>query len=273
MQVSGDGGIRIDVDIAGSGEQSVVLLAGFPLSRKIWDETAQQLATAHRVVRPDLRGMGSSAVSDGPYLMESLAGDVAAVLDALGIQHATLVGHSLGGYVALAFARMFTERLDALALVCSRLSADTPAQAKDRERLAERLLLEGESDSLVSAYAARLLSSETKERRPEIFERVSEIIRGIDPRGAAAMLRGMAARSASDDIAPEIGVPVLVLSGALDAVVTLDEARSTASAFPRGTLVIARHSGHLPMIEEPSFTAAALEEWIGKITPASESGS
>ncbi len=273
MQVLADGGVRIDVDVTGSGEQSIVLLAGFPLSREIWDDATQRLAPACRVVRPDLRGMGKSAVSDGPYLMESLAGDVAAVLDALGVERATLVGHSLGGYVALAFARMFMERLNALALVSSRLAADPPAQAKDRERLAERLLLEEEPDALVSAYATRLVSSETREQRPEIIDRVSEIIRGIDPRGAAAMLRGMAARSASDDIAPEIGVPVLVLTGALDDIVTYGEARGIAAAFSRGTLVVARHSGHLPMMEEPSFTAVALEEWIGRITPASESGS
>ena len=60
---------------------------------------------------PILRGAGNSSAPEGPYLMESLAADVALLLDSLGIERASLVGHSMGGYVALAFARMFTERV------------------------------------------------------------------------------------------------------------------------------------------------------------------
>ncbi len=84
MQVLVDDGIALDVSVAGTGAHSVVLLAGFPLSREIWETTARELSAQCRVVLPDLRGIGSSGVANGPYLMESLAADLAAVLDALG---------------------------------------------------------------------------------------------------------------------------------------------------------------------------------------------
>lgn len=262
MQVLASDGTRIDVLADGVGARAVVLLAGFPLAREIWDVTARRLASARRVVRPDLRGMGASSVADGPYLMETLAGDVAAVLDALGIERATIVGHSLGGYVALAFARMFVERLDGLALVCSRLAADTPDQARSREMLAERLARENTSDVLVFAYVERLLSTSTRTQRPEIAGRVIDIVKKIDPRGAAAMLRGMAMRGPSDDIAPELKIPVLVLAGGEDEVVPLAESRAVAATFPHATLAIEERSGHLPMLEEPERTASLLADWL-----------
>lgn len=266
MQVLASDGARIDVRVDGSDARALVLLAGFPLSREIWDGVVQRLALTHRVVQPDLRGMGASSIADGPYLMETLAGDVAAVLDHLGIERVTLVGHSLGGYVALAFARMFAERLDGLALVCSRLVADTPEQARNREDLAERVERENADKLLVSAYVDRLLSQDTKAHRRDVFERVTEIVRRTDPRGAAAMLRGMAMRAGSDDIAPEITVPVLVVAGGGDAVVPLAESRAVAAAFPHATLAIAERSGHVPMLEEPERTGSLLADWLAKIS-------
>ncbi len=123
MQVFADDGARIDVRVDGTQRRArVVLIHGFPLTREIWDAQADALAQRYRVVRPDLRGTGKSSAPEGPYLMERLAADVAALLDALGIERVAIAGHSMGGYVALAFARMFTERVSRLALVCSRLA-------------------------------------------------------------------------------------------------------------------------------------------------------
>ncbi len=122
----------IDVSSDGSGDP-IVLIHGFPLTREVWDSQAAQLAAHARVIRPDMRGCGRSSAPEGPYLMETLAGDVAAILDAIGVERAAIVGHSMGGYVAMAFCRMYAERVTRLGLVCSRLAADTPQAAKDRE--------------------------------------------------------------------------------------------------------------------------------------------
>lgn len=255
---------QIDVRVDGNAASPIVLLAGFPLARGIWDAIAGRLAATHRVVRPDHRGMGASSVAAGPYLMETLAGDIAAVLDALGIDRATIVGHSLGGYAALAFARIFSERLERMALVCSRVAADTPEQRRSREELADRLDATSDSQLLVDAYADRLLSDATKKNRVDIVENVRAIIKRTDPSGAAAMLRGMAMRGASDDIAPDIDAPVLVLAGGCDTVVPLEESQAAAQLFPRATFDVARESAHLPMLEEPDATYSLLSSWLEK---------
>jgi pimeloyl-ACP methyl ester carboxylesterase len=255
MQVFGDDGARTDVRVDGADGNAVVMIHGFPLTREIWDAQAEALARTHRVVRPDLRGMGASSVPDGPYLMEVLASDVAAALDALSIERAALVGHSLGGYVALAFARMYAERVTHLALVCSRIAADTPEIAENRRKNADSI----ERDAaLPPETVSRLLAPETVSQHPQIAQRALELSRRIEPRGAAAMLRGMAMRVASDDIAPDLDVPAAVVAGARDAVIPMEEARAVAQAFPQGRLVVCERSGHLPMLEEPDRVTAAL---------------
>ncbi|MBV8582521.1 MAG: alpha/beta fold hydrolase [Candidatus Eremiobacteraeota bacterium] len=259
MQVFGDDGACIDVRVDGDGADAVVLIHGFPLTRDVWDAQAETLARTHRVVRPDLRGMGASSVPDGPYLMEVLASDVAAMLDALGIERAALAGHSLGGYASLAFARMYAERVSHLALVCSRIVADTPEIAKKRRETAEKLERGG---TMQPEMVLRLLAPQTQSHRPEIVRRALDLESRVDPRGAASMLRGMAMRVAADDIAGDLDAPVLILAGAQDSVISMEEARTTAGAFPKGRLVVCQASGHLPMLEEPQKVTEALQEWL-----------
>src|SRR5271170_7343649 len=114
MRLAFDG---VDFEVADEGAgPAIVLLADFGLSNEAWDAQVAGLRTRARVVRLDLRGMGNSSAPLGPYLMEQLAGDVAAICDALDVERAVLAGHGLGGFVAFEFFRMFEERCAGLAL-------------------------------------------------------------------------------------------------------------------------------------------------------------
>lgn len=261
MRVTVDEAV-IDVETAGEGS-AILMLHGFPLSREIWDAQAAALQKTARVIRPDLRGMGRSSSSDGPYLMEALAGDISVVLDSMQVEKVTLIGHSLGGYVALAFARMYAERVSGMVLVCSRLCADAPEKAREREELADRIESENSMEPALEAFLPALLAPETFSRAPEIAARVTAIIRRNDPRGAAAMLRGMAQRSGSEDIAEDLDMPVLVIGGDRDAMLPPGEIASMAKLFPRGEAQRIENSGHLSMLEQPAALAEALALWLG----------
>ncbi|MHB8147804.1 MAG: alpha/beta fold hydrolase [Vulcanimicrobiaceae bacterium] len=260
MRVNNDGA-HIDVRIDGVADPAIVLLAGFPLTRGIWDDVAPVLVTEHRIVAIDLRGTGASSVPPGPYLMETMAADVAAVLDALGIERAMLVGHSLGGYVALAFARMYAERVERLALVCSRIAADTPERARWRNGLADRAEQSGSAREILDATMPALLAPQTRALHPEVELRVRAIAERNDARGLAALLRGMALRDAADDIVPDLAMPVLVVAGAADLIVGQGEARSMATTFPNGRFALCDQSGHVPMVEEPERLGRLLLEF------------
>ena len=266
MRVAADD-TTIDVLTEGSGDP-IVLIHGFPLTREVWDAQAAQLAAHARVIRPDLRGMGRSSVPEGPYLMETLAGDIAAVLDAMGIDRAAIAGHSMGGYVAMAFCRMYSERVTKLALVCSRLSADTAEAARSRNDLADRAEREDRADAIVDNYVPRLFSPSLLENRSPIVNRAREIARQNSVKGMAAMLRGMAQRVDAYDIAGDLEMPVLVVAGAADQVVGLPEAEGVRRAFPHAELRVLGRSGHLPMLEEPE----ALGELLVKFSRGGGTG-
>lgn len=265
MQVLADDGARIDARIDGRGHaRAVVLIHGFPFTNAIWESQINALAKLFCVLSPDLRGAGKSSAPEGPYLMERLAADIATLLDALGIERAAMIGHSMGGYVALAFARMFTERVKKLGLIASRLRADTPAEAAARRELATRVDLAGSIEPAIEAYLPRLLAAQTLAGRPKIVERTYEIARHNTAAGAAAALRGMALRAPSDDIAEDLGVPMLMVAGGSDQTLPIAEARADAEHFARGRLVICNASGHLPMLEDPSCVDGALAAWLSE---------
>ena len=99
---------------------------------------------------------------------------------------------------------------------------------------------------------------------PDLAVHGAEMADGFDPRAAAALLRGISLRPASDDFAADLDIPVLVVAGALDAAIPLAEARAVAEAFPRGRLIVCENSGHLPMLEEAEKVTAALTALVSE---------
>ena len=169
----------------------------------------------------------------------------------------------MGGYVALAFARMFTERLTRLALVASRLRADTLEEAAARREIADRVERENSTKPIIEAYLPRLLAPRTFAERRDVVDRAYEIARQNAPGGIGRDATRHGAARLAEDIVEDVDVPMLMIAGAHDRVVGIEEARSIAARFPQGRLVIGGESGHLPMLEEPSRVTDALESWLG----------
>jgi 3-oxoadipate enol-lactonase len=266
-------GRRIAFDDSGGRGFPIVLLHGFPLDRTVWDEQLSALDDA-RVVRVDLRGCGESERSEGPALMEALAGDVAGVLDAIGIERAALAGHSIGGYVALAFFRMYAERVAGLALVASHVAADAaenPHAASvqrelgaGRDTLALRLEHEGTMAAAVESYLPKYLAPHFYKDEPELVARLRAVMERQDPRGCAQLVRGMKARLSSEDLLEDIRVPALVVAGAEDTYLAPETLRETAEAIDDAEFVLLERVGHLPMFEAPDDTAAALRRFVDR---------
>lgn len=253
---------EIDLAYADEGHgEPLVLIHGFPLSHATWDEQAEILRAECRVIRPDLRGHGASSVPPGPYAMETLADDVAALLDTLGIERATIAGHSMGGYVALAFFRRYAARVRGLGLVSSRVQSDPPEVARMRFEMADRIEREGMAPFI--EFALPLFFAERiYEERPDIVKRARDIVEACDPRGAAAANRAMAARRSSEDLLAEIGVPFLVVTGSVDALIPPALQKYAADAVPHARSVELAGCGHFPLYERPVETVQALRELI-----------
>jgi 3-oxoadipate enol-lactonase/4-carboxymuconolactone decarboxylase len=253
----------LDVLDEGRGGPALLMLHPFPLSKEVWNEPAAALAARARVIRLDLRGCGASSAPPGPYLMEALAGDVASVLDALGVERAVVVGNSLGVMVALAFYRMFAERVLALGLICGRTGADDAAAARSRNELAATVEREGTS-ALEDVYLERMFAPESVRERPDLLEGARAMIGRYDPRGAAAVLRGMALRVDSADLLGEISVPARVIAGARDRLVPVHEMQAVAAAIPAAGFDVL-DCGHVPALEAPVALSAVLEQLLGSV--------
>src|SRR5690606_35851185 len=119
-----------------------------------------------RVIAPDLRGHGESAAPEGVYSMESLADDVRKLLDHLGLQRVVLLGHSLGGYVTLAFAERYPERLAGFGLLHSTAFPDTEESRENRLRMAEIARRRG-SAPVIDNLVPKLFSPANREKMAE----------------------------------------------------------------------------------------------------------
>lgn len=249
------------MDERGSG-RAIALLHGFPLDATVWDDQAATLARSHRVVLPEFRGLGRSEVTAGPYLIEQLAGDIAAQFDARGIDRVSLVGHSLGGSVALAFFRLFSERVERLAFVTPRVLLDAPERRAVRLELADRAEREG-MGPIEKSYMAQYFAPHYAQREPAAVQRVREVLLKTNPRGAAAVLRGLAMRVDPSDIFADITVPTLIIAAAQDAIVPRADTDALAAGIA-GARLVTLPCGHMPMIEEPAALTAALVEFFAE---------
>lgn len=237
----------------------VVLLHGFPLSGATW-QAQQQLSDRYRVITPDLRGHGKSPAPAGTYEMDLMARDVLALLDSLKITKAAILGHSMGGYVTLAAWKIAPERFAALGLVDSQAAADTDEARKGRLQNAEKVAASG-AQVIADAMLPKLFAPELPQD-DSIVDDVKQIILATSRDGIIGTLKGMAARPDSTAVLPKINVPTLILSGDQDQIIPLEKANALATAIPNSTLSIIEESGHMPMLECPGATTAAIRRFL-----------
>lgn len=248
----------------GSGPP-VVLIHGYPFNRSLWTEQAEALRDNFRVVTPDLRGFGESDFSEGPATMNRMAEDVSALMDHLEIEQAVIGGLSMGGYVALAFARAFPARVKALVLADTRAQADTEEGKQTRFQQAEKALSEGMA-GIADAMLPKLLTPETVSKRPELTKRVRDMMLKTKPEGAAAALRGMAERDDQTEFIASILVPTLILVGREDTITPLADSEKLQSRIEGSRLIVIESAGHVSNLEQTDQFNDALLMFLNEVS-------
>jgi pimeloyl-ACP methyl ester carboxylesterase len=254
-------GIEMSYDDTGGSGAALVLLHGFPLDRSMWRGQAEALGREFRVVAPDFRGSGETPLGVGDVTMETLAEDMAALLDELNLGRVVLGGLSMGGYVAFEFFRKFPERVRALVLADTRPQADTEEGRRAREENARRALKEGMAP-IVESMLPKILSAGTREGGGGVLERVRAMMLGMNPQGAAAALRAMAVRRDQTDLLPSINVPTLVIVGEEDSITPPEVAGAMNAKIEGSRLVVVEGAGHLSNVEQPEEFDRALVEFL-----------
>ncbi|MGM1060840.1 alpha/beta fold hydrolase [Saccharothrix sp. Mg75] len=237
----------------------LLLVHGHPFDRSMWRPQFEHFRSRYRVVVPDLRGYGDAPAATGTTPLSAFAADLVALLDDLGIDRAVVCGLSMGGQITMELHRSHPERVRALVLADTTPEPDDPAAARARHEAADRVEREG-----IGPYAdelmRRMISPRTVAERPDVADHVRRMMHGAPPSGAAAALRGRAARP---DYAPSLAaarVPALVVVGEEDEYTPVATARRLHETLPGSAFAVVPGAGHLPNLERP----ALFDEVVGR---------
>jgi 3-oxoadipate enol-lactonase len=253
-------GNRIEYREEGQGIP-LILIHGFPLNQKMWDDQVAALHDHCRVITLDLPGFGLSDPSPGSYSMAQMAADVRGLMATLAIDRAVIVGLSMGGYIALAFYRLYSEAVLAMVLADTRASEDTAEARLRRLETASQIELEGVH--AIAEYMISVgLSATTVSTRPDVVAKVRAMIEGNSPRVLAAVQRAMADRADSNDLLSSIEGPVLLIAGEEDVLTPSTVAEEMHSRIPHSTLRVIAGAGHFSNLDRREQFNRALIEFV-----------
>ena len=272
-------GHRVIYRVAGTGPP-VVLIHGMVNSSRHWKAVAELLAEDYTVIAPDLLGHGDSAKPEGDYSLGAHAAGIRDLLAALGIDRATMVGHSLGGGVAMQFFYQFPERCERLILISS---GGLGRQVSLPLRLAA---LPGAEPVLALAAAPWLVTAGDRagamlrKRSPAVAALLRAIARALrslnEPAARRAFLHtlraviGMGGQrvSARDRLYLLAAMPTLIVWGERDRTIPLEHGARAHAEAPGSRFATIPGSGHFPNLEKPAALAAILREFLQTTTPA-----
>jgi pimeloyl-ACP methyl ester carboxylesterase len=238
----------------------LVLLHGFPLDRRVWEAQVEELSRDARVITPDLRGFGQSK-SNGPFTIEALADEVHALLADIGALPAVIGGLSMGGYVALAYAKKYPKDLRGLVLIDTKADADTTEGRAARDKMIA-LVREKGSAAVAEQMMPKMMAPDADKQRPAVAKQLRAIMDACPPLTIAHALAAMRDRPDRTGDLPSTPVPTLVIVGEHDAITPPDKAQAIVKDVPGAQLVTVRGAGHMSPMEQPQQVNDALRRFL-----------
>lgn len=231
-------------EISGKASKDLVMLHGFMENNTIWLEMETQLLKEFRLIKIDLPGHGKSEILAEIHSMELMADEVNKVVTHLQIEKFHLLGHSMGGYVSLALAEKFPEKLESLSLFFSTPLADSSEKKEIRRRSIK--LIEENFSSFVNASIPNLFDENRKEELEDKIKQAKEIAISTPVRGVTAAVKGMMERPDCTPVLEKFGKKILIIAGEKDNAVSTEDLLKT---IPKGEKIKIHvlncgHNGH-----------------------------
>jgi pimeloyl-ACP methyl ester carboxylesterase len=239
----------------------LVLLHGYLESADIWDVFAKKLSARFRVISVDLPGHGRSGLYGSSHTMEFMANVVKELLDALFIDKVFLIGHSLGGYVTLAFLELFPEILSGYSLFHSQPFSDTPEAIEKRMREIA-LVKEGRTEIFYPDNIKRMFAGPNLEKFNDAVKQSMEIASGLNGDGIIAVLNGMMTRPSRLSHMEEGRVPCLWILGALDNYIPCEIIQKRVRLPSNAVVFVLNNSGHMGFVEEEDKSVKVITEFV-----------
>lgn len=240
-----------------AGEHPVVLLHGYLESSLVWESFVSRLYKDLRVVTLDLPGHGISVIDGDTHSMDWLADVVVSGVKSLGIEKFTVVGHSMGGYVALAICERYPEVLNGIVLLSSAPNSDDELRRTNRLREID-LIKAGKKDALAQIAPAAGFAVENRGRMRNEIEELQQQVFITEDSGAIALLNGMMERKDQNQMLKSSDVAQLFIFGKKDEYIPIESAESIIAEHPQAKVIWLENSGHMGFLEEPEIAAQAI---------------
>jgi pimeloyl-ACP methyl ester carboxylesterase len=253
-------GRRICYSESGKGTV-IVLLHGYLESSEVWNGFRDKLASEFRVITLDLPGHGLSDTYEETHSMEFMATVVKELLDSLKIIKGFITGHSLGGYVALAFLELFPGYLSGYCLFHSHPFPDSPEAIEKRIR--EIMIVKaGKKHLMYPDNVIRMFAPSNIDKFSEALNISKKIASGIPGDGIIAVLNGMMQRPSRLELMEEGRVPCLWILGLMDSYIPYDKIQKKVIIPSNARVVILEKSGHLGFIEEEDKSVEEISRFV-----------
>jgi pimeloyl-ACP methyl ester carboxylesterase len=248
---------RIRYSDEGKG-RAIVLLHGFPENIGIWQEFSAALSKSFRVICIDLPGLGESDCIGYVHTMDLMAQCVHSVMQQLKLRRYVVVGHSMGGYAALAFAELFPENLRGLCLFHSSASPDSEEKKLDRDKASA--VAKKHTAQFLKTFAANLFADPED---PNI-KKLQDLTAGTSARGVVASLQGMKLRPSREIVLKFAPYPVLFILGKKDKIIDYEKMIPQTEIPPHSQVLPLENVAHMGFYEAPKQTLKALRKFTYK---------
>ena len=248
--------IDVVYDIRGYG-LSIVLIHGYLETGAVWEDFAARYLHNYRVITLDLPGHGQSGTWGKVHSMDDLAESVKNVLEAESIEKVLLVGHSMGGYVAMAFAENYPDRLLGYSLFHSTCFADSEEKKKNRDRESS-LIHCRKIRQIINVNIPKGFADDHLKTLQNEVDRMKDVALGNSDSGILAILNGMKERPDRTHILKDPQIPLLLIGGMKDNYIPVEVFEKLRKLAPHASVLKLKESGHMGFIEEPEVAANAI---------------
>ena len=248
-------GAEIYYTTTGSGK-AVILLHGFLEDLSMWDELSMVLSKVNTVIAIDLPGFGESGMISSNHGMNLMAKVVDAVMEKEDIHKCTIIGHSMGGYVALAFTKLFENKLDGIVLFHSQAAADDDDTKKNRDRTIK--IVENNHSDFISSFIPSLFAEENIARLSTEIQQFVNKSMLTKNEGIIAALSGMRDREDHLDLLSQLEIPVLFIAGKKDSRIPMEKIIKQIALPKKSESLILNNVGHMGFIEAKEITTSTI---------------
>jgi pimeloyl-ACP methyl ester carboxylesterase len=246
--------------VTGEGEP-VMLIHGFAEDGTIWDTLVPELKKDYKLIIPDLLGSGRSEGKVEGISMETLAEHLNIIVNKENIPSCTMIGHSMGGYVTLAFAEKYAGKLTRFGLFHSTAYADSDEKKEARKKNIEFIKKHGTVKYLEQSVPT-LFSEEFNKKYPEIIEEFISRYSNFSPTSLVCYTEAMMNRPDRTHVLKNFEKPILFILGEYDTAVPLEQGLKLCKIAEFSYIYICAHSGHMGMLEEPDFCLKAIQDFL-----------